>query len=391
MTDTESRLAHLECPACKVEVPADRPATRCPTCSGPLFATYSLDGWTARDWRERLRERPGTLWRYRELLPVRDDRWITTLGEGFTPVLDLGPVAEASGAEVWLKDDGAMPTGSFKARGMAVAVSRARELGVARFYVPSAGNAGVALAAYAARAALPARIYLPVTTPLPMQEACRRYGAEVVREGPTIREAGEAARHAEAAGDSFDMSTLREPYRAEGKKTMGLEIWEQMGPDRMPDAIVYPTGGGTGIIGMHRAFVQLRTLGLLDRLPRLYSVQPEGCAPIVRALREEQPKAVPWENAHTAAPGLLVPAPFGSERILEAIRESHGGGVTVSDAALLGAVELLARRHGISASPEGAAPYAALPALLGKGAIRAGERVLLYNTGSGIPFLLPSS
>lgn len=312
---------------------------------------------------------------------------ITTLGEGLTPILSLGPVPEAPEIEVWLKDDGAMPIGSFKARGMSVAVSRARELGISRLFVPSAGNAGVALAAYAARAGLPARVYLPEGTPAAMERACRAYGAEVVTRGRTIREAGEAARRGEAGSGAFDLSTLREPYRAEGKKTMGFEIWEQMGREGMPDAIVYPTGGGTGIVGMYRAFVQLQTHGLLERMPRLYSVQPEHCAPIVRALREAESRATPWEGAHTVAPGLLVPAPFGSERVLEAIRESRGGGATVEDEAILGAVSHLARRHGVSASPEGAASYASLPILIRSGALRPGERVLLYNTGSGIPFL----
>ncbi|NNN17698.1 MAG: threonine synthase [Thermoplasmata archaeon] len=390
MSSTGSLLAHLECRACGIEVPADRLATVCPTCSGPLFASYRLNHWNGRGWREAISGRAATLWRYRELLPVQSVKAITTLGEGLTPILALGAVPEAKEIEVWLKDDGTMPTGSFKARGMSVAVSRARELGVRRMYVPSAGNAGVALAAYAARAGLPARVYLPQGTPAAMERACLGYGAEVVKGGSTIGEAGASARRIESGGGAFDLSTLREPYRAEGKKTMGFEIWEQMAPDGMPDAIVYPTGGGTGLVGMYRAFVQLQALGLLEQLPRLYSVQPENCAPIVRALRDGKSQATPWEGAKSAAPGLLVPAPFGSERILEAIRESRGGGATVADHAILEAVGHLARRHGISASPEGAAPYAALEILLRERAVRPGERVLLYNTGSGIPFLSAS-
>ncbi len=387
MTATGSRLALLECRACGMTLSADSVQTVCPTCSGPLFATYDLDRWPVPDWRTELVRRPPTLWRYRELLPVQDDRSIVTLGEGLTPVIELGAVPSADGLEVWLKDDGLLPTGSFKIRGMSVAVSRAGELGVRQFFVPSAGNAGVALAACSARAGATARIYLPTGTPAVMESACRLYGAEVVREGATIREAGIAARTAEAATGALDMSTLREPFRAEGKKTMGLEIWEEMAPDRMPDAILYPTGGGTGVIGMFRAFLQLIELGLLDRMPRLYSVQPDGCAPIVRALDEGDARARPWNDAQTVAPGLLVPAPFGSERVLEALRESRGGGITVSDASILDAVRDLGKRHGVSASPEGAAPYAALAPLLARGALRPGERVLLYNTGSGIPFL----
>lgn len=388
MGTTGSLLSHLECRSCCTEVPADRPATTCPTCSGPLFAQYDLGRWDARDWRGALSRRTGSLWRYLELLPVQDPGFITTLGEGYSSILDLGPVAGAEGIRVSLKDDGTMATGSFKARGMSVAISRAREFGVDRVFVPSAGNAGVALAAYAARGGLHARIYLPIHTPAPMEAACRRYGAEVVRVGQTIREAGAEARKVEGHGGAFDLSTLREPYRAEGKKTMGLEIWEQMAPEHLPDAIVYPTGGGTGIIGMFRAFLQLRSLGLLERMPRLYAVQPEGCAPIVRALREGAARATPWEDARSVAPGLLVPAPFGSERILEAIHESRGGGVTVSDPKILGAVEELASRFGVSASPEGAATLAALEPLLKEGLVKSGESVLLYNTGSGIPFLV---
>lgn len=387
MGSTGSLLQRLECRACCSEVDPAQLATTCPTCSGPLFATYDLSSLEPRAWKTQLTGRPATLWRYRELLPVQRSEAITTLGEGFTAVLPLSPVVGAEGIDVWLKDDGSMPTGSFKARGMSVAVSRAREFQRERLFVPSAGNAGVALAAYGARAGVRVRIYLPQGTPAAMEQACRSYGAEVVQGGRTIREAGEAARRAEAGSGSFDLSTLREPYRAEGKKTMGLEVWEQMGSDRLPDAIVYPTGGGTGIIGMYRAFLQLRSLGLMERLPRLYAVQPAGCAPIVRALKEGESRAVPWENPATAAPGLLVPAPFGSERILEAIRATGGGGVTVEDAEIVQAVTDLARRHGISASPEGAAPYAALPALLRERQVREGERLLLYNTGSGIPFL----
>ena len=387
MNATGSRLSELECRACCTTVSAERPATVCPTCSGPLFATYDLDRWDGRSWKGALAQRPGTLWRYRELLPVQDTAAVVTLGEGFTPILSLEGPSLADGLQLFVKDDGGIPTGSFKARGMSVAVSRARELGLSSLFVPSAGNAGVALAAYAARARLSARVYLPENTPGVMEAACRRYGAEVIKAGLTIREAGESARKIESGRGSFDMSTLREPYRAEGKKTMGLEIWEQMGAEGMPDAIVYPTGGGTGIVGMFRAFLQLRSIGLLERMPRLYSVQPSGCAPIVRAVREGESRARPWEAPHTIAPGLLVPAPFGSERILEALRESGGGGVTVEDRAISAAVDELARLHGISASPEGAAPYAAIPELVRMGSVRAGERVLLYNTGSGIPFL----
>ena len=270
---------------------------------------------------------------------------------------------------------------------MAVAVSRARELGLRELFVPSAGNAGTALAAYSARAALTARVYLPERTPGPMKRAVRWYGAHVIEVPGTIREAGEAARSREKARGSFDMSTLREPYRVEGKKTMGFEIVEQTGSDGLPDAILYPTGSGTGLVGMAKAFRELGALDLLDRTPRLYAVQPEGCAPVVRALADGASKVTPWPDPTTIAPGLLVPAPFSSERILEAVRESRGGGVTVRDSEIVGAMRDLATRHGISASPEAAAPYAALPKLLKGGSLRPGERVLLYLTGTGLDFL----
>ena len=383
---TGSRLTSLECRACCNQVAATSPVGTCPTCGQTLFALYDTKDWDGRAWWGSLAHRPATLWRYRELLPVLDERKIATLGEGFSPMLDLGDVAEAPGVQVVAKDDGAMPTGSFKARGMAVAVSRAWELGLRELYVPSAGNAGTALAAYSARAGLTARVYLPERTPGPIQQAIRSYGAEIVRVPGTIREAGEVARAREKGRRSFDMSTLREPYRVEGKKTMGFEVVEQSGPAGLPDAIVYPAGGGTGLVGMAKAFRELRSLGILARTPRLYAVQSAGCAPLVRALDEGATKVTPWPDPHTIAPGLLVPSPFSSERILEAVRESRGGGVAVDDRAIVGAMRNLATQHGVSASPEAAAPYAALPKLVENGAVRPGERVLLYLTGTGLVF-----
>ncbi|HTW54957.1 MAG TPA: threonine synthase [Thermoplasmata archaeon] len=391
MPDTGSRLRALACRSCCAEVAPERPVGPCPTCGSALLAEYDLAGFDGRTWWSSLARRPATLWRYRELLPVRASDRIVSLGEGFSPIVDLATVDEPGGLRLAVKDDGGLPTGSFKARGMAVAVARARELGLKELFVPSAGNAGVALAAYGARAGLTVRIYLPERTPAPMRLACASYGAEVLSVPGTIRDAGEAARRAETGRGSFDMSTLREPYRAEGKKTMGLEIVEQLGPDELPEVILYPTGGGTGLVGMYKAFTELRTLGLLDRLPRLVSVQPEGCAPIVRALTENAPRVRPWEQPSTIAPGLLVPAPFASERVLEAVRATGGSGITVTDREIHDAVAALARRFGVSASPEGAAPFAALPHLLANGTLRAGMRVLLYNTGSGIPFVGNSS
>lgn len=386
MTGTGSLLKQLECRACCTAFDAEHVASTCPTCGQALFATYDLSRLEGRPWLESLRARPATLWRYRELLPVRSSEMVTTLGEGFTSVISLGPVEGAEGVEVRLKDDGSMPTGSFKARGMAVAVSRAKELGLRSLYVPSAGNAAVALAAYAARAALKARAYVPERTPIAMKSAIRLYDGEVVEVRGTIREAGEVARSREKDRGSFDLSTLREPYRVEGKKTMGFEVFEQSAVEGLPDAIVYPTGGGTGLVGMAKAFSELKALGLVDRPPRLYAVQPAGCAPVARALSEGAVRVTPWSDPYTVAPGLLVPAPFCSERVLEAVRSTRGDGLTVSDSEILAAMRSLATRHGVSASPEGAAPYAALPKLLRNRSVRPGERVLLYLTGTGLPF-----
>jgi threonine synthase len=388
MDATGSLLAHLECRSCCAQVDADRPVGICPTCGHALFAAYRLDALDSGSWRADVSARAATLWRYRELLPVRRIEEIVTLGEGFSPIVPLPEWDGSDVLEVSVKDDGGLPTGSFKARGMAVAVSRAHELGLRALFVPSAGNAGVALAAYGARAKLRVRVFLPERTPRPMKDACRLYGAEVVELPGTLREVGTEARAREVSSGAFDMSTLREPYRLEGKKTMGFEIFEQCAADGLPDAILYPTGGGTGLVGMYKAFSELRALGQLEKFPRLYSVQPEGCAPVVRALREDATKVTPWEDPRTIAPGLLVPAPFASERILEAVRETHGGGVTVSDVEIVDAMRELAHRFGVSASPEGAAPYAALPKLLRDGRVRSGERVLLYNTGTGLPFSL---
>lgn len=386
VSETGSLLSKLECRACCSEVDPSAPVGTCPTCGHALLAAYRLDRFDGSRWKSELVHRERTLWRYRELLPVQMVQSIVTLGEGCSPVLSLGSVPEAPGLEVLLKDDGGLPTGSFKSRGMAVAVSRAKELGLLTLFVPSAGNAAVALSAYAARGGLTARVYVPERTPASMRAACALYGAEVVEVPGTIREAGEAARRAEKGRGSFEMSTLREPYRVEGKKTMGFEIFEQTFPDGFPDAIVYPTGGGTGLVGMAKAFAELRAVGLLDRLPRLIAAQPEGCAPVVRALEEGGARVTAWADPRTLAPGLLVPAPFASERVLEAVRSTHGSGVRVTDEEMVTAMRALAHRHGISASPEGAAPYAALRRLARDGTLRAGEKVLLYNTGTGLGF-----
>ncbi len=382
MSETGSRLRRLGCRACCTEHDADRLRGVCGTCGHTLFAEYDLDGLDGRAWWRDVQARAPGLWKYRELLPVRDDRSIVSLGEAEGPLLPLGDDDRNPGIELWAKDDGVLPTGSFKARGMTVAVSRARELGASRLFAPSAGNAGLALAAYGARARLPVAVFLPERADASVAEAVGRYGAEVVRVGATIRESGEEARRRESAR-AFDMSTMREPYRVEGKKTMAFEIRERFGEERMPEAIVYPTGGGTGLVGLAKGFEELRSLGLLEKVPRLISVQADGCAPVVRALRDGAARVSAWEDATTVAPGLLVPAPFSSERVLEAVRRTGGTGVTVPDESILAARGELARRYGLSVSLEAAAPWAAVPQLRSSGAIRDGERVLLYLTGRG--------
>ncbi len=378
MSSTGSLLRALSCRACCGEVAPSALVGTCPTCGSALFAEYDLDRLDGTAWWREVAGREPTLWKYRELLPVQDTRSVVSLGEREGPVLRL--VRGVEGIELLAKDDGGLPTGSFKARGMTMAVSRAVELGARRLFVPSAGNAGIALAAYAARAGLPATVYLPEGADARSVEAVERYGAEVVRAGATIREAGAEARKREA-GRAFDLSTLREPYRLEGKKTMAFEIAERLGRDGMPDVIVYPTGGGTGLVGMQKGFTELARLGLLERGPRLVAVQARGCAPVVKALQENATTVTPWPDPVTIAPGLAVPAPFASERLLEAVRESRGSGVAVTDEEIVAAQRSLARDQGLAVALEAAAPWAALPALRASGAIRAGERVLLYLTG----------
>ncbi len=378
MSSTGSLLRALSCRACCGEVAPSALVGTCPTCGSALFAEYDLDRLAGTAWWREVAGREPTLWKYRELLPVQDTRSVVSLGEREGPVLRL--VRGVEGIELLAKDDGGLPTGSFKARGMTMAVSRAVELGARRLFVPSAGNAGIALAAYAARAGLPATVYFPEGADARPVEAVERYGAEVVRAGATIREAGAEARKREA-GRAFDLSTLREPYRLEGKKTMAFEIAERLGRDGMPDVIVYPTGGGTGLVGMQKGFTELARLGLLERGPRLVAVQARGCAPVVKALQENATTVTPWPDPETIAPGLAVPAPFASERLLEAVRESRGTGVVVTDEEIVAAQRSLARDQGLAVALEAAAPWAALPALRASGAIRAGERVLLYLTG----------
>ncbi|SCF44702.1 threonine synthase [Micromonospora matsumotoense] len=381
-------LTHLECPRCGREDDPGRLTNLC-TCGSPLLARYDLAAVAATVTPERFGLRPADLWRYRELLPVADERHVTTLGEGWTPLLRAPAYGHEIGIDdLIVKDEGLTPTGSFKARGAAVGVSRARELGVRRLAMPTNGNAGAAWATYAARAGMAATIVMPLDAPAICRRECVAAGADLRLVDGLIGDAGRwvAELVADADGAIFDAGTLREPYRLEGKKTMGYEIVEQLGW-QVPDVIIYPTGGGVGLIGIHKALHELRELGWVgDKLPRLVAVQSTGCAPIVRAFAAGEDRARPWVDAHTVAFGITVPAPLGDELILTALRESSGTAVAVDDAEILVDLRDFAAREGLLLCPEGAACLTAARHLRAGGWIRADERVVVLNTGSGLKY-----
>ncbi|MEU7930742.1 threonine synthase [Micromonospora echinofusca] len=381
-------LTHLECPRCGREHDAGKLANLC-DCGSPLLARYDLAAVAKVLTPERFPLRPADLWRYRELLPVADPRHETTLGEGWTPLLRTPNYgAEIGIADLMVKDEGLTPTGSFKARGAAVGVSRARELGVRRIAMPTNGNAGAAWATYSARAGLGATIVMPLDAPTICRRECVAAGADLRLVDGLISDAGRlvAGLVADSGGAIFDAGTLREPYRLEGKKTMGYEIVEQLGW-QVPDVIIYPTGGGVGLIGIQKALHELRELGWIsDRLPRLVAVQSTGCAPIVRAFAAGEQRARPWADAHTVAFGITVPAPLGDELILDALRASAGTAIAVDDAEILADLRDFAAREGLLLCPEGAACLTAARHLRAGGWIRAGERVVVLNTGAGVKY-----
>ncbi|MBY8872399.1 threonine synthase [Micromonospora sp. PLK6-60] len=379
-------LTHLECSRCGRGHPADQPQNLC-ECGAPLLARYDLAAVAAAVTPERFTLRPADLWRYRELLPVADPRHVTTLGEGWTPLLRTPAYGARIGIpDLIVKDEGLTPTGSFKARGAAVGVSRARELGVERIAMPTNGNAGAAWATYAARAGLGATIAMPLSAPTICRRECLAAGADLRLVDGLIGDAGRHVAELVAAGGVFDAGTLREPYRLEGKKTMGYEIVEQLGW-QVPDVIIYPTGGGVGLIGIHKALHELRELGWVeDRLPRLVAVQSTGCAPIVRAFAAGEDRARPWADAYTVAFGITVPAPLGDELILAALRDSSGTAVAVDDAEILADLRDFAAVEGLLLCPEGAACLTAARHLRAGGWIRADERVVVLNTGAGLKY-----
>jgi threonine synthase len=376
-------VSHLSCPRCGTEAGVDGPRNLC-SCGSPWLVEYDLKAARKAVRPEHLLGRPATLWRYAEMLPVRSPEAAVSLGEGMTPLLRLGRLGLG---DLWLKDEGTCPTGTFKARGAAVGVSRARELGIRAIAMPTAGNAGGAWAAYCARAGIALHVAMPSDAPEVNRIECALYGAHLTLVEGLISDAGRRVQSWIREHGWFDASTLREPYRIEGKKTMGYEIAEQLGW-RLPEAIVYPAGGGVGLIGLWRAFGELRELGWIphDSRCRLVVVQAEGCAPLVRAWQQGRAESDFWPDAHTLAAGLRVPKALGDFLVLRALRETEGTAVAVSDAQIVEALRELARVEGLWVCPEGAATLAAVRRLIETGWLSGGERVVLLNTGSGLKY-----
>jgi threonine synthase len=381
-------LTHLECPLDGNRFDAHRTQNVC-ACGSPLLARYDLDAVRRAVSPPAIAQRPADLWRYRELLPVADDKHITTLGEGWTPMLPAaGYGAHIGVPRLLVKDESPLPTGSFKARGAAVGVSRASELGVRRVAMPTNGNAGAAWAAYAARAGIQATIAMPYGAPVISRAECLAAGADLRLVEGVISDAGReiAALLSGSNGQIFDAATLREPYRLEGKKTMGYEIVEQLGW-RVPDVIVYPTGGGVGLIGIHKALGEMRALGWIGAsMPRLVAVQSTGCAPIVRAFEAGERRARPWEGARTIAYGITVPAPLGDELMLDALSSTDGTAIAVDDAEMLADLREFGAREGLLVCPEGAACLTAVKRLRASGWIGGDDEVVVLNTGSALKY-----
>ncbi len=381
-------LTNLRCTYCGLSYDWQALQNLCPACHKPLFAEYDLAAISRSFTREMLAGREKSLWRYREVLPLPADAEPVSLGEGGTP---LFPVArwdrELGFTDLWVKDEAQNPTQSFKARGMTVAVSMAKYLGATKLAVPTAGNAGGALAAYAARADLEAHIFMPSDTPRANVIECRELGAHVTLIDGLITDCGaEIARRKEAEG-WFDVSTLKEPYRVEGKKTLGYEIAEQAGW-QLPDVVLYPTGGGTGLLGMWKAFAEMETLGWIGKKrPRMFSVQAAGCAPIVRAFEQGEEFAAEFPNAQTKASGLRVPKAVGDFLMLRILRESGGGALTVEDEEMIRETRTVGAAEGLFVAPEGAACFVALRKLCSLGQVSPEEKVVIFNTGSGIKYL----
>ena len=378
-----SHVTKLECSACGKEFDAAVEQHLC-SCGKPLLARYDLRRAAATLTLEALKSRPRNLWRYSEVLPEGPP---VTLGEGMTPLVHAARLGSAMGlSKLYVKDEGLNPTGSFKARGMTAAVSRAKQLGAKALAAPTAGNAGGALAAYAAAAGLPAVIVMPADTPSANVIECRAFGAQVIKLNGLISDCGKYVAERKDREGWYDVSTLKEPYRVEGKKTMGYELWEQFG-GKLPGAIFYPTGGGVGLIGMCKAFDEMQEMGWIGpERPRMVAVQAEGCAPIVKAWEARRDSSEFFHNAATIASGLRVPGPLGDLMILKMLKQTGGTSISVSDAEMLEAGRELARSEGIFAAPEGAATVSAARKLAAAGWLKPGETVVLFNTGSGYKY-----
>jgi len=382
-----SALTHLECSQCKKHFQAGKVHNLC-DCGGPLLVRYDMEV-TRRAWnRDRIADGPDSMWRYAPVLPPQHPESIVSLGEGMTPLVQTRRLGARIGADhLWVKDEGLNPTGSFKARGLSCAVSMAVELGIRKLAIPSAGNAASAMAAYAAAAGLEAHIFMPRDVPQANHIECQAFGAKVTLVDGLISDCARMVNEGRVTEGWFDVSTLKEPYRIEGKKTMGYELAEQM-RWTLPNAILYPTGGGVGMIGMWKAFDEMEALGWIGKArPKMIAVQAEGCQPVVRAHEQGALRSQFWEHAETVASGLRVPKPLGDFLILEAVRASGGTAVAVSDADLIDAGIQLARDEGLFIAPEGAACVVALEKLIAGGFLKRHERIVIYNTGAGVKYL----
>ena len=374
-----SQVTYLECTKCGAQFSIDVPRNVCPKDGGILFPRYDLLSLKHHFKPQSIRGREASLWRYREVLPDVDP---VTLGEGFTALL---PSRQFS--NVWIKDEGLNPTGSFKARGISVAISVAKSYGLKKLAMPSAGNAGSALAAYAAASGIEAHIFMPQDVPLSNRVECETYGAKITLVNGLISDCGRMVSEPKEQEGWFDFSTLKEPYRVEGKKTMAYELFEQL-EGKLPDAVVFPSGGGVGVIGMWKAFEEMEQLGWISKQrPRMIAVQASGCAPIVKAWGEGRSVCEPWADASTVAAGLRVPRPYGDYRVLNILKESDGTAVAVSDEEIISAVRSWAKDEGIFAAPEGAASLAAYHKLRANGFLSGNDRVVLFNTGTGLKYL----
>ena len=384
----KSYLKHLECTYCGLIHSVHEPNRLCVDCGKVLYPRYDIEKARLELNKENLKVRDSNMWRYFEMMPVLDFKNVVTLGEGFTPILSASRLSERLGCrDIVIKDEGVNPTASFKARGLSAAVSKAKELGITKLTMPSAGNAAGAMSSYAARAGLEGYVFMPQDAPYSNQKEVDITGGRLTLIDGLISDAGVLSREKAVEMNLFDVSTLQEPYRVEGKKTMGYEIAEQLSWE-LPDVIIYPTGGGTGIVGMWKAFEEMESLGWIgSKRPRMFAVQSDGCAPIVKAFIEGKEFADMWEDASTMASGIRVPAAIGDYLILQALRDSNGGALTVSDNEIIKMMSIVASLEGMFVCPEGAATAVALDKLLIDGLVKDNEKVLLLNTGSGLKYL----